>query len=75
MPSARALFSLAASFASCAQFGSSPQRISSATRSPCFVSRTTGTIDIGATFQRFGKGTTRVTLKPSISVFGSKATT
>ena len=53
-----------------AQCGSRPQRIRAATRSPSFVSCTTGTIDIGATFQRFGKGVTRVTLKPLISVFG-----
>ena len=48
-----------------------PQRIRAAIRSPSLVSYTTGTIDIGATFQRFGKGVTRTTLKPEISVFGS----
>ncbi len=40
-------------------------------RSPSLVSCTTGTIDTGATFQRLGKGVTRTTLKPEISVFGS----
>lgn len=62
---------LVASFSSLVQLGSRPQRSVSATRSPSLVSRSTGTIDIGATFQRLGNGVTRVTLKPLISVLGS----